>query len=190
MFGWLSLFTMSVLRSQPLSKGHNEVQYVLKKIGVEQSFWKTLIVTVSRETDISAETLWNVWSRIEDWNKWSQPLHDSAQWIHGNEWKNGNTFTQILELGFPFGKTISHETVGEVDSGKYVSWWKDEKCVAFCHLWKFESLPNGHTRISNTEVFHGLIIGLIKPFIRNSWERIFLQSVDGLIQYSQTKSRE
>lgn len=189
MFGWLSLLTISVFRSQPLSDEQNEVWYALKKIGVEQPSWKTLIVTVSRETNITPDTLWRIWCNIEDWNVWSRPLHDSAYWTKGNVWSVGTTFTQILELGFPLGKTISLETVGEVNSKKYVSWWKDERGVASCHIWKFERLPNGNTMVSNTEVFHGFVIGLMKPLIGKNWEEKFLHSVDGLIQYSQTNSR-
>jgi len=97
----------------------------------------------------------------------------------------GRRFEQTLDLGFPLGKVISAETVGTVIPQEQVMWWKDEKGMKPCHLWKFESLGENRTRIINVEVFHGTLMGLIKPLIAGNWQRRFEQAVAGLITQAQ-----
>jgi|SoiMethySBSTD1v2_1073268.scaffolds.fasta_scaffold309466_2 hypothetical protein len=124
--------------------------------------------------------------KLEDWPKWSTPLHVSTRWIGEPGWEVGSRFEQVIDLGFPLGKTVSLETVRAVTDAESVSWWKDEKGVKSCHVWEFTALSPDRTQITNTEVFHGLFIGLVKPLAARRWQSLFEASVAGLIQSTQT----
>ncbi len=189
LFGVVMLISSGHGQSAEKIAGRDVVSYALSKAGISEPSWKTLIVSVSRETELSPEMLWKVWSDISKWNRWSQSLHDTSCWLSGKSWEKGATFMQTLHLGFPFGTTVSKETVGESVPGDFVAWWKNESGVSSCHIWKFERLPNERTRIYNVEVFHGFFLGLMKPVIGSRWEKSFLASVDGLIAYSEMQKQ-
>jgi hypothetical protein len=61
--------------------------------------------------------------------------------------------------------------------------------VRSCHLWTFTPLPGGGTRVGNTEVFTGTVIGLTKPLLAPRWRRQFQQAVDGLLRQATPVSR-
>ncbi|MEV8092708.1 hypothetical protein [Kitasatospora sp. NPDC085879] len=46
--------------------------------------------------------------------------------------------------------------------------------------WTFTARVGGGTRIGNTEVFDGTVIGLTKPVIASRWRRQFQRAVDTL----------
>jgi len=161
------------------------IQYVLQKIGLEKPTWQTVVVSASQEVTVPAQALWNVWMKLVEWPQWSIPLHAATRWTAEPSWQVGVTFEQILNLGFPLGKTVSEETVGAIRAGEFVSWWKDEKGIKSCHVWEFMALSPDRTRVTDTEVFHGVPMGLLKPLLVKPWQRMFEASVAGLIQQAQ-----
>lgn len=163
------------------------ITIALQKIGLDRPTWKTVIAAASREADMPAATLWEVWSKLEDWSVWSKPLHVAARWTGKAGWEVGAKFEQDLNLGFPLGKITSAETVGAVVPGESVMWWKDNNGIRSCHIWAFETSGDSRTSITNVEVFHGLAMGLVRPMVVANWQRMFEQSVAGLIQRAQTK---
>jgi hypothetical protein len=164
------------------------VTSALQQIGVEKPSWKTVLAAVSQETTIPPESLWETWSELENWLSWSKPLHMTTRWIGQPGWEVGAQFEQVLNLGFPLGKLTSAETVGAVVPGQRVVWWKQENGVKSCHIWEFEPLDDHRTRITNVEVFDGMVMGLVKPFVARKWQQLFEQAVAGLIQRTQMNS--
>ena len=167
----------------------NTIQYALQIIGVERPSWQTIVVSASKEVPLLRQSLWDTWMKLEDWPLWSVPLHLSTRWIGEPGWRVGATFEQVLNLGFPLGQTVSPETVGAVVDAERVSWWKEAKGIKSCHVWEFAALSSGRTQVTNTEVFHGVAIGLIKPLAARKWQRMFEASVAGLIERAQQGSQ-
>ena len=165
----------------------NTIQYALQKIGLEQPSWQTVVVSASEEVALPRQLLWEAWMRLEEWPQWSAPLHVSTRWIGGPGWSVGATFEQVLDLGFPLGQTVSPETVGALVDAESVSWWKNAKGIKSCHVWEFAALSPDRTRVTNTEVFHGVSIGLLKPLAARNWQRLFEASVTGLVQKAQQR---
>jgi hypothetical protein len=163
----------------------NTIQYALQKVGLEQPSWKTVVVSASEEVTLPRESLWEIWMKLEEWPHWSTPLHVSTRWIGEPGWRVGATFEQVLDLGFPLGQTVSPETVGAIVDAESVSWWKDVKGIKSCHVWEFAALSPDRTRVTNTEVFHGVSMGLLKPLAARNWQRLFEASVTGLVQKAQ-----
>ncbi|MGB7620828.1 MAG: hypothetical protein WBN92_00605 [Terriglobia bacterium] len=165
------------------------VRMALEKVGLTTPGWDTLIVSAEKEAAIPAPVLWATWSRLEEWPAWSRPLHVSARWVTEAEWKTGAKFEQKLNLGFPVGEVVSLEEIGPVTKGRRAMWSKDENGIKSCHIWFFERLPDGRTRVGNTEVFQGKKIGLIRPFVAKRWQRMFQASVEGLVQRAQNRNQ-
>lgn len=157
----------------------------LQQMGIEQPSWQTLIASASKEVNLPRQVLWEAWTKLEDWPIWSKSLHVATHWVSEAGWRVGAKFEQDLNLGFPLGTTTSAETVGAIVPGESVQWWKDEKGIKSHHFWLFEDLSIGKTRITNTEIFHGTPMGLVKPLVAKNWQRMFEASVDGLIQHTQ-----
>lgn len=160
----------------------NTIQYALQRIGVERPSWQTVVVSISREVALPRQLVWEAWIELEEWPQWSTPLHVSTRWISEPGWRVGAMFEQVLDLGFPLGQTVSPETVGAVVDAESVSWWKDAKGIKSCHVWEFAALSPNRTQITNTEVFHGVSIGLLKPLAARNWQRLFEASVAGLVE--------
>jgi uncharacterized membrane protein len=156
------------------------VRGALGRIGKTKTTPATLIIVASTITRHSPDEVWKVWAELEKWPAWSQPLHASTRWIEKRDWEVGAKFQQVLNWGFPFGKSTSTDTVMEVNPGQSVSWWKNVKGVESCHIWFFEPLPDGGTRIVKTEVFIGLSIFLGRLFVKRRWKAMFQSAVDGL----------
>ncbi len=155
------------------------VTYALNRIGVERPSWKTLIVSASQEVDLPAEKLWSTWAKLESWPDWSAPLHEATRWTGPPGWAPGATFEQTLRLGFPIGRSVASVTVGAAEPGHRASWWHTDGLKS-CHVWDFTVVSQARTRVTNTEVFEGLSVGLMKPLIRGHWQRLFEASVAGL----------
>jgi hypothetical protein len=168
----------------------NTIQYALEKIGVERPSWQTIVVSASKEVPLPRQSLWDNWVKLEDWPNWSVPLHLSTRWIGEPGWRVGATFEQVLDLGFPLGQTVSLETVGAIVDDESVSWWKEAKGIKSCHVWEFAALAPNRTRVTNTEVFHGVATGLIKPLATRNWQRLFEASLAGLIERAQQGHQE
>lgn len=145
----------------------------------------TLVVTVARDTVLPPERVWEAWAHLEYWARWSKPLIQSARWLEGREWAVGSKFEQVRSLGVPIGRQVTVDTVREVNPGQSVAWWDGKGGIKGCHLWFFEPLANGGTRIHKTEVFLGLLPLLFKRIMRRSLTNAFDQSVEGLIRYAE-----
>ncbi|MFI5174373.1 MAG: hypothetical protein ACHQKY_05920 [Terriglobia bacterium] len=174
---------------QSMAASDPNVRMALEKVGLTTPGWDTLIVSAEKEAAIPAPVLWAMWSRLEEWPAWSRPLHVSARWVNEAEWKTGAKFEQKLNLGFPVGEVVSLEEVGPVTKGRRAMWSKDENGIKSCHIWFFERLPDGRTRVGNTEVFQGKKIGLIRPLVARRWQRMFQASVEGLVQRAQNRNQ-
>jgi len=163
-----------ILSETPTVKG------ALGRLGMMHPNPATLMVTASVKTKATPEAVWQTWSQIEKWSAWGAPLIGSARWLEGREWEVGTKIEHINTWGFPFGRTVSIDTVREVNPGQSVSWWKSAKGIKSCHIWFFEPLREGGTRITKTEVFVGFTIMLNKPVIKKKWQGLFQQAVEGL----------
>jgi len=164
----------TILHEQPTIKG------ALGRLGMMGPNLATLMISASVKTKASPEAVWETWSQIEKWSSWGKPLVSSARWLEGRVWEVGTKIEQINTWGFPFGRTVAIDTVKEVNPGQSVSWWKSAKGIRSCHIWFFEPLREGGTRIVKTEVFVGFTILLNKPFIKRKWKALFQESVEGL----------
>jgi uncharacterized membrane protein len=160
---------------------HAGVAFCLEQIGVAKPSWKTLVTAAGAIADQPTDRLWATWSDLPRWPEWSTPLHSAARWTNGDSFLPGAQFEQVLHLGFPLGRTTAPETVRMAEPERFASWSKEANGVRSCHRWQFEPLPDGRTRVSNIEVFHGTPIGLIKPLVGARWRRLFQASVDNLI---------
>lgn len=156
------------------------VQYAMARIGIERPSWQTLIVSALRETALPAEALWDTFTRLGTWPLWSAPLHVGARWLGEPAWIVGAKFEQTLELGFPIGRSVDRVTIGAVEPGRMVAWWDVEGGVRSCHVWQFAEIAPGRTRVTDAEVFHGPVVGLLKPLVAARWRRLFEASAEGL----------
>jgi len=158
---------------------HQDVQFCLEGIGVARPGWKTLVVAATAETPAEPHDVWALWSDLGNWPSWS-PLHQATEWTGPPGFAAGATFDQTLRLGFPAGTTTDHVTVDIAEAAHRASWSGDANGVRSCHLWTFTARAGGGTRIGNTEVFNGAVIGLTKPMLASRWRRQFQQAVDAL----------
>lgn len=158
------------------------IKTALRNLGVEKPAWRTLIISASQDLNVPLESIWENWSHLETWADWARDTHLSARWQGEAGWTKGARFEQVVQLGFPAGTRRSVETVEEVEPMRRVRWCRKGGGVRACHIWTFALLPNGRTRVTNTEVFHGTLIGLIKPLVAAHWESRFNASITGLAQ--------
>lgn len=160
---------------------HRLVVSGLQPIGVAESTWQTVIVLSQRDVDLPRAQVWAAWERLENWQQWAKPMVVDANWIDIPGWRAGARFEQTRDLGFPLRRYHTVETVGAATPGSLVSWWKESGGVRSNHIWSFEDLAGGGTRITNLEIFHGLLIGLARPMIQDRWQGRFDAATDGLI---------
>ena len=153
----------------------------LRPIGLAAASWQTIVLYASRDTDLPPARLWATWERLEGWPGWASPLVVETRWLGAPGWRPGARFEQVLDLGLLLSHVRSTETVGFVDPGHQVSWWKDEGGFKSSHVWSFEPLPDGGCRIVDLEIMHGVLIGLVRPLTEDGWQRRFDDAVDGLI---------
>lgn len=184
---FVALYFVAILITDPVSKKEKEniapiIEMAYAKAGIDRPNWQTLIIAATRDIDLPPEKIWDVWKNLEEWPTWSNTLHESANWKGEAGWKAGAEFDQLLHLGFPIGTQVSEEKVIEVVHGQRVIWAKDKDGIKACHIWSFEILPNGQTRVTNCEVFHGLPIALISPMAAKNWYKKFNTGMDNLIE--------
>ncbi|MHB8798425.1 MAG: SRPBCC family protein [Thermoanaerobaculia bacterium] len=150
--------------------------------GVPMASWKTLAVVSSGSVGAPVEKVWELFSRIEEWPRWS-PLHEGARWQGEPGFRVAGGFEQVLALGFPLGTIRSEEFVTRLTPGREVMWCKSEGGVTSCHVWRFTPVTPGRTFVVNAEVFHGSPVGLLAPLVQSRWSRLFQQSVSGLARH-------
>jgi hypothetical protein len=161
------------------------IKTALRNLGVEKPAWRTLIVSASQDLNLPLESIWETWSDLESWKDWSKATHLSARWVGEAGWQAGARFEQVVDLGFPTGVRRTVETVEDVQPMRHARWCKTS-LVRACHVWSFAPLPNGRIRVTNTEVYHGTLIGLIKPIVAAAWEKKFAASISGLAKAVRT----
>ncbi len=151
-------------------------------IGVPAEGWKTLAVGATAVAAAPREAVWATFSRLPDWPRVTPGLVVSARWLAEPGFAAGARFEQTLALGFPLGTVVSREVVTQVVPGRQALWCKDEAGVASCHLWRFDDVGPGRTRIVNVEVLHGEPIGAVAPFVTSRWSRAFQDAASGLAE--------
>jgi hypothetical protein len=153
----------------------------LQPIGLAAPSWQTVVLMATRDTDLPPARLWATWERLEAWPSWAAPLVVETRWIDAPGWRVGARFEQVLDLGLLLSRVRSTETVGVADPGRRVSWWKDLGGIKSNHIWSFEPLPDGGSRVVDLEILDGVAIGLARPFAEPGWQRRFDDAIDGLI---------
>lgn len=178
----LGAFAAVVLGGKPdaaLAR-HPLVIAALQPLGVTPN-WQTIVLFSARDTDLPPARLWAAWEKLEAWPTWSGGLVLETRWIDTPGWRAGARFEQVLDLGWMMSHVRSIETVGAADTGRLVSWWKDQGGVKSNHIWSFEPLPDGGSRIIDCEVLHGPLVGLARPLTEHTWQHRFDVAIDGLI---------
>ncbi len=173
----------TIVHEQPTIKG------ALGRLGMTQPHVGTLMISASTKTKAAPEDVWRTWSEIENWPKWGNPFIVNSRWLERREWEVGAKFEQAHQWGFPFFHTVSIDIVKEVNPGQSVSWWKSAKGIRSCHIWFFEPLREGGTRIVKTEVFVGFSIWLFKPLLKKKWSKFFQDTVNGLARSAERAER-
>lgn len=151
--------------------------------GVPLESWKTLVVAASGSVGAPADAVWETFSRIEEWPRWSRPLHEGARFTGEPGFRLAGGFEQVLALGFPVGTIRSEEFVTRLVPGREVMWCKSEGGITSCHVWRFTAVTPERTFVVNAEVLHGPPVGLLAPFVQSRWSRLFQQSVSGLARH-------
>lgn len=157
--------------------------------GVPISSWKTLVVAASGSVGAPVEKVWESFSRIEEWPRWSTPIHGGARWKGEPGFRVAGGFTQVLALGFPLGTIRSEELVTRLTPGREVVWCSSDGGITSCHVWRFVPVTPERTFVVNAEVFHGSPIGILAPFVQSRWSRLFQRSVSGLARYVEAGRR-
>jgi hypothetical protein len=161
----------------------------LRPIGVDEPSWQTLVIFASRDVELPREILYETWSKLETWPSWGRPLVLQARWVDMPGWRVGARFEQTLDLGFPLDRLRRTETVSAATPGHLVSWAKEESGVRSNHIWSFEDLPNGGTRVIDCEIFQGLLAGFARPMVEKKWQARFEEVVNGLVSQARRATR-
>jgi hypothetical protein len=156
----------------------------LRPLGVDEPSWQTVVIYASRDIELPRDTVFEAWSKLEAWPSWARPLILQARWLDLPGWRVGARFEQTLDLGFPVRQLHSVETVTAANPGHFVSWSKEESGVRSNHVWAFEDLPNGGTRIVDFEIFQGVLVGFARPLVEKSWQARFEDAVTGLVAFA------
>jgi hypothetical protein len=181
-FGGLCLYSFM----QPPIEGKTSdearaIGVALQNIGVEVPNWQTIIVCSSCEINLSRQTVWEAWSRLEDWQRWSPQLIKSAEWCEAPGWKRGARFRQTIDLGFPVGQIESAETVNTVIQGLTVGWQSKTESNNEGQVWLFEDVSEGKTRVTHVGILQGSVMWFIKPLIIGRWQAKFDSGLEGLM---------
>lgn len=163
------------------------IKGALGRIGMQRPTPSTLVIVATAETNLTPEEVWEAWSKLEEWPRWCKPMLQSARWLENRTWEVGSKFEQKRSLGAPIGTQLTVETVREVNPGQSVAWWDGTGPYKNCHLWFFEPMPTGGTRIHKTEVFVGFLFFMFKPFIKGGLTRSFKEAVDGLVKHAERR---
>jgi hypothetical protein len=158
-----------------------DAAFCLERVGKAAAGWDALVVSGAAGTALPAGDLWAVWADLEAWPLWS-PLHQSVTRTGPGGLAAGAAFDQRISLGFPVGTTTEHVTIADLEPGRRAAWTGDASGIRSCHLWSFTPLPDGGTRVSNTEAFAGLPAAMLRPLVARRWNRAFQDAVDGLIR--------
>lgn len=155
--------------------------------GVPLASWKTLVVAASGSVPAPAGEAWAVLSRIEEWPRWSSPLHLGARWKGEPGFRLAGGFEEALALGFPLGTVRSEAFVARLVPGREVVWCSSGGGVTSCRLWRLTPVTPERTFVVSAEVFHGSPVGLLAPLVQSRWSRFFQRDVSGLARAVEAK---
>ena len=171
-------------RPDPAVLRQPQVMAGMRPLGVAEPSWQTVVIYAARDVELPREAVYDAWSRLEAWPSWARPLVIQARWLDLPGWRAGARFEQTIDLGFPLSRLHSVETVAAATPGHLVSWSKEESGVRSNHVWSFEDLPNGGTRIVDFEIFQGVLVGFARPMVEKGWQARFEDAVSGLASYA------
>jgi hypothetical protein len=162
------------------SLGIDPLNTALDRIGVTELDFQTLVVGASRETSAPPERVWALWSDPANWPRWSDGLHSSVVLSAG--WSVGGTISEDIDLGFPLGTERWVQRIWHAIPGREVAWEGDCSGMRTSHVWLFEALPNGGTRVTCVGVLQGAWVAVLKPLVAASWQRRYADGLDRLLQ--------
>ena len=177
-------------RSDPAVLRQPVVIAALRPLGVSEPSWQTLVIYAARDIELPREQVFDSWSKLDAWASWARPLVVQARWLDTPGWRVGARFEQTLDLGFPLDRLRRLETVTAADPGRLVSWSQEESGVRTNHVWSFEDLPNGGTRIVDFEIFQGVLAGFGRPLVERRWQQRFDDALTGLVAYARKERAE
>lgn len=169
---------------RPMAASDGLVVQVLNRMGIGSPSWKSLIVLNLADAEVDPELVWLTWADIENWPLMS-PLFNATRWTSGDPWRPGSEFVAELNVGRRLGGMTANDRVMSVDTGKSAEWGQSRAGLRTAHLWRFEPRQGGGVHITSVAVFHGLSIGLRKPFVAKKWQRLFQAQIDGLVEMSE-----
>jgi hypothetical protein len=165
------------------------IAFCLREVGASKPGLKTLVIAASGTAAAAPpERVWAVLEDVASWPRWS-PIHAATEWKAGDGLTVGARFDQVIELGFPVGRQTGHVTVAFAEPARRVGWTEDASGMRSCHLWRLEPAAGGGTEVADVEVFSGVPVALVKPFVARRWRRLFRGAVDGLIATAEAAER-
>jgi hypothetical protein len=165
----------------------NTTDLALSDLEMTATNEETLVISASQDVNLSASTLWNTWARQEGWPSWSTMLV-STRWLGDSQWKAGSRFEQVRDLGSPIGRQTLVSMVKDLTPGEIARWCQVWNGIRSCQVWSFESLGDGRTRVTNTEVFNGTPIPTIRSSVTQNWQDLFEESVAKLVAHAKTQA--
>lgn len=148
--------------------------------------WQSFAILETRDAPLPLSRIWPVFAAPARWSDWGESWFTAARWVEAkDDWKIGCGLDLTLDLGPPFGQVTGTGTVVVADvtgdGPRTVAWVREAGGVRQVHVWRFEPLPGGGTRIRNGAVFAGLPAAMIRPLVEEMWRIKFRSSLSGLI---------
>jgi hypothetical protein len=171
--------------TRPVAMSDRLVAQALNRMGIDSPSWKSLIVVSSADAEADPERVWLTWADIDNWPSMS-PLINGTRWTSGDPWRPGSEFVADLNLGPRLWSGTAKKRVMSVDPGRSAEWGQSKGGLRTAHLWRFEPRKSGGVHITSVAVFHGSSIGVLKPFVAKTWQRLFQAQVEGLVDMADT----
>jgi hypothetical protein len=178
--GW---YAYMVFLSDPLANKDEYQPYIsqgLKSLGVNEPGWDMMVLATSREVEGTRDKVWEAWSQLEKWPEWANPLISSSYWIGDPEWKVGSQFGMTLDLGWPVDIVKTTERVEQVMAPDRAVYIRTKGSSRSWHIWRFEFLAGGRTKVTSVEVLVGSEVGYLRPYVEKRWQRRHEIMMEGL----------
>lgn len=172
--------TTSIHQAKATQKQPTALAFALEKTRATDQPEKAMAIVTQKTIAASAAAIWKKITQTHTWKDWQSHLVVSVRNPAKELSAAGQKFEQLLNLGFPVGKTTSHEILGHIEPLRILAWWKEEKGLRSCHVWQLEDLGNGTVAVHNVEVFAGKGVGFMRAIFQSSWRKKFQLSLDKL----------
>jgi hypothetical protein len=182
-------YAYAVYLSDPLADTDEYQAYIaqgLRAMEVPEPGWEVMVLAGSREVNDTREKIWEKWSQLQKWSDWGSPLVFYTVWRSEPDWKAGSKFEIVYELGWPLERTQTVQKIDQAVAPDRASYVSTEGPYKSYQIWKFEFQAGGTTRITSVEVLYGQNVGYLRPFVQKKWQKLYDQSLDGLVRYLQT----